>query len=91
MLYRGGNRPVLTPAHQVDLQTGMGPFGARIDESLTKPVSGKVGERDMSFSISWMMESSTEDFRALDEVGLRETEFGSVAALLLAGSSATSL
>ena len=33
-----GYRPVLTPAHQVDLLTGIGPRGARMLESLTKPV-----------------------------------------------------
>ena len=33
-----GYRPLFTPAHQVDLLTGMGPRGARTPESLTKPV-----------------------------------------------------
>jgi hypothetical protein len=37
-----GNRPVLTPAHQVDFETGIGPSGARIDVSRTKPVLGSV-------------------------------------------------
>lgn len=36
-----GNRPDLTPAHQVDLATGMGPFGARIADNRTKPDVGK--------------------------------------------------
>jgi hypothetical protein len=31
----------LTPAHQVDLLTGIGPRGARIDASRTNPASGK--------------------------------------------------
>ena len=35
-----GNRPSLTPAHQVDLLTGIGPLGARMDGSRTKPVEG---------------------------------------------------
>lgn len=42
-----GKRPDLTPAHQVDLLTGIGPRGARIDESRTKPVGGNVGCSDM--------------------------------------------
>jgi hypothetical protein len=36
-----GYRPVLIPAHHVDLPTGIGPFGARIAESRTKPVCGR--------------------------------------------------
>jgi hypothetical protein len=35
-----GNRPALIPAHHVDLLTGMGPRGARIDASRRKPVVG---------------------------------------------------
>lgn len=31
-----GNRPDFTPAHQVDLHTGMGPSGWRIDLSLNR-------------------------------------------------------
>lgn len=37
-----GNRPSLTPAHHVDLLTGIGPAGARIFLSRTQPVSGRV-------------------------------------------------
>src|SRR5262245_47669776 len=37
-----GNRPVFIPAHQVLLLTGIGPRGAKIDASRTKPVSGSV-------------------------------------------------
>jgi hypothetical protein len=37
-----GYRPLLTPAHQVDLLTGIGPAGDRIDESRRNPVSGSV-------------------------------------------------
>jgi len=33
-----GYRPLFTPAHQVDLLTGIGPRGARMPESLRKPV-----------------------------------------------------
>ena len=36
-----GKRPDFTPAHQVDLLTGIGPRGAKIKESRTNPVSGK--------------------------------------------------
>lgn len=36
-----GNRPSFTPCHQVDLETGIGPRGARMWDSLTRPVSGK--------------------------------------------------
>ncbi len=36
-----GKRPDLTPAHQVDLATGMGPSGAIMDFNRTKPVVGK--------------------------------------------------
>ena len=41
-----GKRPDLTPAHHVDLLTGMGPIGARIDTSRTNPVWGRVGCSD---------------------------------------------
>jgi hypothetical protein len=37
-----GKRPDLTPAHQVDRPTGIGPVGARIDASLTKPSRGRI-------------------------------------------------
>ena len=37
-----GNRPDFTPAHQVDLPTGIGPSGDIMDESRTKPVSGNA-------------------------------------------------
>jgi hypothetical protein len=39
-----GKRPERTPAHQVERLTGIGPWGARIDASRTKPVSGRCGE-----------------------------------------------
>jgi hypothetical protein len=37
-----GKRPVLIPAYQVERPTGIGPRGARIDVSRTKPVLGRV-------------------------------------------------
>lgn len=37
-----GKRPSLTPAHQVDLLTGIGPFGASMEESRTRPILGKA-------------------------------------------------
>ena len=37
-----GKRPSLTPCHQVDLLTGIGPDGAMIEARRTKPVSGRV-------------------------------------------------
>ena len=36
-----GKRPDLTPCHHVDFETGIGPVGARIEESRTKPDWGK--------------------------------------------------
>jgi hypothetical protein len=36
-----GKRPDLTPAHQVDRPTGIGPAGARIAASRTNPVFGR--------------------------------------------------
>ena len=44
-----GKRPALTPAHHVDLLTGMGPRGARIDASRTKPVVGSSSSFDTDF------------------------------------------
>lgn len=35
-----GKRPVLTPSHHVDRETGIGPAGARMLERRRKPVSG---------------------------------------------------
>ena len=42
-----GKRPSLTPCHHVDLDTGIGPFGARICFILTRPVFGN----SMSFIV----------------------------------------
>ena len=35
-----GKRPDLTPAHQVDFPTGIGPCGARMDDRRIRPVAG---------------------------------------------------
>ena len=37
-----GKRPVLMPAHHVDRPTGIGPSGARIEVSRTKPERGRL-------------------------------------------------
>jgi hypothetical protein len=42
-----GKRPDFTPAHQVDLLTGIGPLGARMHASLTKPLAGNSGSCGM--------------------------------------------
>jgi len=43
-----GYRPDFTPAHHVDLLTGIGPRGARMEERRTKPVSESAVRCDMS-------------------------------------------
>lgn len=45
-----GKRPDFTPAHQVDLATGMGPAGPRMTASRTKPSFGS--ERALSMVVS---------------------------------------
>ena len=47
-----GNRPDLTPAHQVALLTGIGPFGASIDPSRTNPEAGKLAWSSMTIPVS---------------------------------------
>lgn len=37
-----GKRPLLTPAHHVDLLTGIGPTGPMIDDSRTRPLLGRL-------------------------------------------------
>jgi hypothetical protein len=37
-----GKRPSRTPCHHVDLETGIGPTGAKMDDNRTKPVRGKM-------------------------------------------------
>lgn len=39
-----GNRPVLIPAHQVDLLTGIGPLGASMSARRSRPCSGRFFE-----------------------------------------------
>ncbi len=80
-----GKRPDLTPAHHVDLETGIGPSGPRIDLSRTKPVSGKVKQFRTKASYS-KAEAGSRDLlvrrryswthRACGRFGLHETEFG---------------
>lgn len=65
------------PAHHVDLLTGIGPSGAMIEESRTKPVVGKflvfgmVPPRlvESEVVLDWPI-------RALAEFGKHQTEFG---------------
>ena len=66
----GGNRPDLTPSHHVDLPTGIGPLGPMIDESRTKPVSG----REVVFDIDCLR--PTRDGAILDRAINDEDEFG---------------
>src|SRR3954467_12834639 len=42
-----GNRPDLIPAHHVDLLTGIGPFGARMELSRTNPDFGRSTTSDI--------------------------------------------
>jgi hypothetical protein len=65
-----GNRPDLTPAHHVDLLTGIGPFGPRIEESRIKPVSG----REVVFDMDCLR--PTRDGAILDCAMNDEDEFG---------------
>jgi hypothetical protein len=46
-----GNRPALTPAHQVERDTGMGPSGLMMDLNRLKPLEASVVDV-MTFSIS---------------------------------------
>jgi hypothetical protein len=47
-----GKRPVLTPAHQVDLATGIGPVGASIEDNLKNPVFGKPSDTSQLHPLS---------------------------------------
>lgn len=69
---RGGYLPALTPAHQADRLTGIGPFGPMIEESLTNPVSGKfVGESGSNVaSVSFNEDRMPSETAALAEFGL---------------------
>lgn len=72
-----GKRPVLTPAHQVDLLTGIGPRGAMMEGSRTKPVDGSsvlfstVSPHliECEVVLRWLIAFVTE-------VGLDLTDFG---------------
>ena len=56
-----GNRPDFTPDHQVDLQTGIGPFGARISEILMKPVfSSCIGYASNAASLGHFLPDKIE-------------------------------
>jgi hypothetical protein len=48
ILTGGGNFPLLTPAHHVDFETGIGPFGPRIAVILTNPSAGSAPRRTSS-------------------------------------------
>ena len=72
-----GKRPVFTPAHQVDLLTGMGPPGAKIDERRRKPVSGSMIEsRIIHLSAAWCNKALLKEGCDVAEFGLGKTEFG---------------
>ena len=71
-----GKRPSFTPAHQVDLLTGIGPLGAIIDGRRTKPVVGnsvwfgKVSPHTFSYEVVL-----GKPMERLAEFGLSQTEF----------------
>ena len=44
----GGKRPVFIPAHHADLLTGIGPAGARMEDSRTRPFGGRIDVGDIS-------------------------------------------
>ena len=46
-----GYRPLFTPAHHVDFETGIGPSGAMMLGSLTNPAVGSRFDPDMSASV----------------------------------------
>lgn len=54
-----GYRPSRTPAHQVDLLTGIGPAGARIDCSRSSPVAR--GSVDVIVTSRIVQEDATAD------------------------------
>ena len=65
-----GKRPPLIPAHQVDLLTGMGPRGAKIEASRTKPVVGSSKSFD-TYYLRLMKDGGT-----LREIIRAEADFG---------------
>jgi len=44
----GGKRPLFIPAHHADLLTGIGPAGARMEDSRTRPFGGRIDGGDIS-------------------------------------------
>jgi hypothetical protein len=85
-----GNRPDFTPAHQVDLLTGIGPLGARIDASLKNPVSGREKWSGIDSLRPMADEAVLEGSTVCEaEFGLADTEFGKNATLYrFAGATA---
>ena len=71
-----GNRPDLTPAHHVDLPTGIGPRGAMMEDSRTKPIFGKGLGRVTELSSDIVSLRATRHGAFLDDFLVRETEFG---------------
>ena len=72
-----GNLPVFTPAHHVLLLTGIGPRGAKIEESRRNPVCGNV----KTSGIDHLRRVEDGDdllspMVPVTEFGLSETEFG---------------
>ncbi len=53
-----GNRPLFTPAHQVDLLTGIGPRGAKMDASRRKPVAERSSNSSSNVSVQLRAEPS---------------------------------
>ena len=72
-----GKRPSFTPAHQVDLLTGIGPLGAMMEGRRTKPLEGssvlfgKVSPHVFSYEV---VLNRPVVFEA--ELGFALTEFG---------------
>jgi hypothetical protein len=71
-----GKRPDLMPAHHVDLLTGIGPAGAMIEESRTKPVFGRGLCRVSEMSSAIVSLRATQHGAILDDLRVSETEFG---------------
>ena len=73
-----GKRPVLTPAHHVDLDTGMGPRGARMEERGRNPAWGSGAAFEIVADLAWRDDKAnpTEIKTPLDEFGIAIAEFG---------------
>lgn len=85
-----GKRPSLTPAHHVDLLTGIGPWGAMIEGNRTNPVLGSsgadIGKRLRLIEDEAVLENLAE---LLAEVGFSETEIGYSVAIRFGPGEAT--